>query len=224
MASIMPARSQPHRTALAGWRKWLLLSTSLFWLFWGICGLYNLATTRRVVAAQQLVTSTDTLTPAITALAAPGTSVVWSASDAPILFDEPITRSHNPIVSFGYRVQYQPNSAIEINQLVSDTNWPIIAAWQFSRAQPGTHDQQGDADVVTLPLTYQSPFADQQQARCIYRSIDDCRVAYLWAQYGQYLVRIRVAAEDQPLSPSTITAIFRQIDHHITQRLRESHD
>jgi hypothetical protein len=224
MSSITPARSQPHQAALAGWRKWILLSMSLFWLFWCVCGLYNWATACPIVAAQQLVTPTDALTPAIAALAAPSTAVVWSDSHAPVLFDEPITYSHNPIVSFGYRAQYQPNSAIEINQLVSDTNWPIIAAWQFSRAQPATLDQQGDADFATLPLTYQSPLADQQQAGCIHRSADRCRVAYVWAQYGQYLVRIRVAEDDRPLSTSTISAIFQQIDHHITQTLRGSHD
>ena len=118
----------------------------------------------------------------------------------------------------------QPNSVIEINQLVSDMHWPLIAAWQFSRAQPGILDQQGDADVTTLPLSYQSPLADQQQAGGIHRSADRCHVAYLWAQYGQYLVRIRVAEDERPLSTSTISAIFEQIDHHITQTLRGSHD
>jgi hypothetical protein len=197
---------------------------SLFWLFWGVWGFYNWANARPVVAAQQLVASTDALTPAIAALAAPSTAVVWSDSHAPVLFDEPITHSGNPVVSFGHRANYQPTSAIEINQLVSDTNWPIIAAWQFIRARPGAVDQQGDANVTTLPLTYHSPLADQQQAACIYQSSDRCRVAYLWVRYGQYLVRVRVAGESSPVPISTISTIFQQIDRHITQTLQGSHD
>jgi hypothetical protein len=224
MSSITPARLQPHRAALVGWRKWILLSLSLFWLFWGICGLYNWANARPVVATQRLVAPTDALTPAIAALAAPSSTVVWSDSRAPVLFDELITHSYSPLVSFGYRAQYQPNSAIEINQLVSDTNWPILAAWHFVRAQPGTVDQQGDANVTTLPLIYHSSLADQQQAACIDQSSDRCRVAYLWIRYGQYLVRVRVAGDDRPVPTSTISTIFQQIDRHITQTLQGTHD
>ena len=224
MSSISPARSQPHRVVLARWRSWMLLGICLFWLLWGVCGLYNWANTRPAVAAQQLVAPTDTLTPAIATLAAPTTAVVWSESRALVLFDEPITHSPNPLVSFGHRAYYQPNNAIEINQLVTDTNWPIIAAWQFIHAQPGTVDKQDDAAFTALSLTYQSPLADQQSAACIHESAERCRVAYLWARYGQYLVRIRVAGDDRPMPTATISAIFQQIDSHITQTLQGSHN
>ena len=222
MRSITPTRSHFRRTTLAWWHKWMLFALSLFWLAWIAILLYNSAKARPAIIAQHLIAPTEILTHAFVTFAAPTPSVIWSDSHAQVLFDEPITRSQNSIVSFGYRAQHQPNSPIEINQLVSDTVWPIFAAWQLIRAQPGSIDQAGDEAFSTLTLPYRSTIADQQRAVCILDGADSCRVAYVWAQYGQYVVRLRVAGENRPVSVTLISGLFEQIDRHITQMLQEA--
>jgi hypothetical protein len=174
------------------------------------------------VDEKTIVAPTSILTPAIEALAAPGIAIAWEDSHAPVLFSETIADAPGALVSFGYQARFSPEGTIDINQLVLDTNRPIAAVWQYLRAQPGTFDTPAasSASFASIALDYRSPNADQQRAVCLQITPQRCQLAYVWARYGQYLVRVRIAAE-QPLELSTIRDIFQQIDNHISQKLRE---
>ena len=177
---------------------------------------------RPLLLDHKLIASTNELAPAFTAVTPLTTSVTWSNSQAPMLFDELITDHQNSFVSVSYRAHTQSNPAIEINQVVSNAIWPVFAATQMLRANPGTRDRAGDATFRVFSMLYRSTAANQQRAVCLQDERDGCHIAYVWAQYGQYFVRLRIAGENVPVSGQLINALFEQIDRHITQTLKAS--
>ena len=217
MTSSTSTHSSHRPVKLRRWSIPALIGISLFWLIWCLCLFYNSSTARPVLLPNKLIASTNELAPAFTAVTPRATSVSWSDSQAPMLFDELITDQRNSFVSVSYRAHTQSNHAIEINQVVSDALWPVFAAGQMLRANPGTRDRIGDAPFSALSMPYRSTAANQQRAVCMKDGRDGCHIAYVWAQYGQYFVRLRIAGEDAPVSGELINALFEQIDRHIIQ-------